>query len=67
MYTTKDPTHCPKCKSENISLANKIFKKDKNGEDTDIVILGVWFCNECGELIGRKTSQYENDLNPESL
>ena len=67
MFTTQNPTHCPKCKSKNIFLGAKVFKKDVFGEDTDMVILGTWFCNECGDVLGRKMSQYENDLNPESL
>lgn len=67
MFTTHNPTHCPKCNSKDIFLGDKIFKKDAFGQDTDTVILGTWFCNECGNLIGRRTSQFENDLDPESL
>lgn len=67
MLTTKNPTHCPNCMSKDIYLGDKVFKKDKNGEDTDTVILGAWFCNQCGDLIGRRMNQYENDLNPDSL
>ena len=67
MFTTKKPTHCPKCLSKNIFLGDKIFKKDTNGEDTDIVILGAWFCNDCGNMLGRKMSEYENDLDPKSI
>lgn len=67
MFTTENPSHCPKCMSKNIYLGNKVFKKDANGEDTDIVVLGVWFCNECGNLIGRKMSQYDNDIDKNSL
>lgn len=67
MFTTQNPNHCPKCMSKEIYLGDKIFKKDEDGEDTNIVILGTWFCNECGDVIGRKISQYENDLNPDSI
>lgn len=67
MHTTKNPTHCPKCLSKNITLADKIFKKDSQGEDTDTVILGMWFCNECGNVLGRKMSQYENDIDANSI
>lgn len=67
MWTTKNPSHCPKCMSKKIYLGDKVYIKDADGNDTDIVRLGAWFCNECGELIGRKMNQYENDLNPDSL
>ncbi|GAA0265134.1 hypothetical protein GCM10008922_25260 [Faecalicatena contorta] len=67
MWTTQNPTHCPNCMSRNIVLGDKVYKKDVFGEDTDIVILGSWFCNDCGNLIGRKMNQYENDLDKESL
>ena len=67
MWTTQNPTHCPNCMSRNIELGDKVYKKDVFGEDTDIVILGSWFCNDCGNLIGRKMNQYENDLDKESL
>lgn len=67
MFTTQDPTHCPKCQSKNICLGQKIYKKDVYGEDTDIVILGMWFCNKCGNVLGRKMSQYENDVDPDCI
>lgn len=67
MFTTQKPTHCPNCSSKNIFLGGKIYKQDVFGEDTDTVIMGTWFCNDCGTVIGRKMSQYENDLDPESI
>lgn len=67
MWTQKEPTHCPQCKSTDIYLGDKKYKKDVWGEDTDIVVLGAWFCNNCGNLLGRKMSQYENDLDSDSL
>lgn len=67
MFTFENPSHCPKCMSENVSLGDRVFKKDVWGQDTDTVILGTWFCNECGNLIGRRISQYENDINKDSL
>lgn len=67
MFTTKNPSHCPKCSSKNVVLLNKTFKKDNQGEDTDIVILGMWFCNNCGDVLGRKISQYENDIDANSI
>ncbi len=67
MFTTQDPTHCPKCQSKNIYLGQKIYKKDMYGEDTDTVILGMWFCNECGNVLGRKMSRYENDVDPDCV
>ena len=67
MFTTKDPTHCPKCMSEDIFLWNPIYQKDAEGKDTDIVILGMWLCNACGEVIGRKMNQYENDVHENSV
>ena len=67
MFTTQDPTHCPDCMSKDIILGDRVYKKDAFGEETDIIILGTWFCNKCGNLIGRKISRYENDLNENSL
>lgn len=67
MFTTKNPTHCPECLSKDIYLGNKEFIKDAFGNDTDIVRLGIWFCNKCGNLIGRKMNQYENDVDPDSI
>ena len=67
MFTTQNPTHCPKCKSKNIVLGARVYKKDAFGEDTDTIILGTWLCNECGDVIGKKISQYENDLDENSL
>lgn len=58
MIAYEDPSHCPRCQSKNISLEQKIYKKDVWGEDTDIVIMGIWSCNECGDVLGRKISQY---------
>lgn len=65
--TSKNPDHCPRCMSKNIGLFNKCFKKDKNGKDTNIPILGTWMCNDCGSTIGRRINEfgneiYENDL-----
>ena len=67
MFTTKNPTHCLKCQSKDIFLGDVTYKKDANGEETNTAVLGVWFCNHCGEVLGRKMSQYENDLDPKSL
>ena len=44
-----------------------MYKKDVWGEDTDVVIMGMWFCNECGNVLGRKISQYQNEINPDSI
>ena len=38
------------------------MRYDTWGEDTDIVVGGMWFCNECGNVLGRKVSQYENEF-----
>lgn len=67
MFTFEDPDHCPRCKSKNIILGQKVYKKDVWGEDTDIVISGMWFCNECGNVIGRKISRYENEIDRNSV
>lgn len=67
MFTTQNPNHCPNCQSKNISLGQKVYKKDVWGEDTDTVILGMWFCNECGNVLGRKMNQYENDIDRNSI
>lgn len=67
MFTTQNPRHCSKCQSKNIILGQKVHKKDVWGEDTDIVIMGMWFCNECGYLLGRKISRYENEIDQNSI
>lgn len=67
MFTFEDPSHCTKCQSKNIYLGQKVYKKDARGENTDTVIGGMWFCNECGSVLGRKVSQYENDIEPDSV
>lgn len=67
MVTFEDPDHCPHCQSRKISLGQKEYKKDVWGGDTDIVIGGTWFCNECGNVLGRKISQYENEIDPRSI
>ena len=67
MWTTQNPTHCPKCGSKVLDFSPELCKKDENGEDTDKAIAGAWFCGKCGDLIGRKMNQYENDVNPDSL
>lgn len=67
MFTFKEPSHCPQCQSKNISLGQKVLKKDVWEEDTGIVIGGTWFCNECGNILGRKVSQYENEIDPNSI
>lgn len=67
MWTIQNPKHCPKCMSKNVILGDKVYKKDAEGKNTDIVVLGTWFCNDCGNLIGRKMNQYENDLDKDSL
>lgn len=67
MSTFEEPSHCPSCQSKNIYLGQKVYKKDVWGEDTDIVIGGMWFCNECGNVLGRKLSQYQNDIDPRSV
>ncbi len=67
MFTFEEPSHCPNCKSRNISLGQKVYKKDVWEEDTDIVIGGIWFCNECGNVLGRKISQYQNDIDRNSI
>lgn len=65
--TCKNPSHCPKCLSNNIDLFEKHFKKDKNGKDTNIPIIGMWMCNECGDIIGRRINEFQNELDENSL
>lgn len=67
MFTFEDPDHCPRCQSRNIALGQKVYKKDIWEEDTDIVIGGMWSCNECGNVLGRKISQYENEIDENSI
>lgn len=67
MFTFENPNHCPKCLSNNVTLGNRTFKKDIYGEETDTVILGMWFCKECGNVLGQKISQYENDIDTNSI
>ena len=63
--TSKNPEHCPKCKSKNICLTNKEYKKDASGKR--IPYLGMWICEECGETIGRKMNEFQNELKPDSI
>ena len=65
MWTTKNPTHCPQCLSEDIYL-EKLYDKDEK-INNKIMHLGVWYCNKCGNMIGRKMNQYENDIDENSL
>ena len=65
MWTIKNPTHCPKCLSEKVCL-EKISDKDEKIKK-EISLLGVWYCTECGNMIGRKMNQYENDIDEKSL
>lgn len=67
MFTTQNPSHCPNCQSKNIALGQKVYKKDVWGEDTDTVILGMWFCDECGNVIGCKIFECENDIASDSV
>ena len=65
MWTTKNPTHCPNCSCEDIYLEKESDKDEKINKE--IVHLGVWYCNKCGNMIGRKMNQYENDIDENSL
>lgn len=67
MLTFGKPSHCPNCQSKNIYLGQKVYKKDVWKEDTDIIIGGTWFCGECGNVLGCKMSQYENNVDPDSI
>ncbi len=49
MSTFEEPHHCPKCQSKNISLGQRVYKKDVWGEDTDIVISGR-YCKIGGDI-----------------
>lgn len=57
MFTFEDPSHCPSCHSKNIYLGQKVYKKDVWEEVIDIAIGGMWFCGECGNVLGCKVSQ----------
>lgn len=63
--TSKNPEHCPKCKSKKICLMNKVYKEDASGKK--IPYLGMWICSECGETVGRKMNEFQNELNPDSI
>ena len=63
--TTKFPTHCPKCSSEDLFL-DKPHGKDK-ATNEKLKHLGVWYCEKCGYTIGRKINQYENELEDNSF
>lgn len=67
IYTDKNPSHCPKCMSENIELTDKHFKKDMNGKKNNRPFLGIWMCNNCGNVIGRRMNEYENEIDENSL
>lgn len=67
MITFSRPLKCTDCGSRNVGLGAIEYKKDVFGEETEEVIGGTWFCNDCGYVLGRKISKYENDINDESI
>lgn len=67
MFTFEDPSPCPSCQGNNIYLGQKVYKKDVRGEAIDIAIGGMWFCGECGNVLGCKVFQYENDIDSDSV
>ena len=61
VHTSKNPSHCPKCKSDRISLENKEYCNEK-------VNLGMWMCLNCGHIIGRKMSVFDdNEIDERSI
>ena len=48
MWTTQNPTHCPKCGSKVLDFSPELFKKDENGEDTDKAIAEHGFVENVG-------------------
>ena len=61
MHTSNNPNHCPECESDRISLENKVYYKGK-------INLGIWQCLECGYIMGRKISIYDdNEIDERSI
>lgn len=60
--TAQEPQNCNKCGSNDIELCNPVYKKDKNGKETDIPYLGMWMCSKCGHVIGRMMGEGYNEL-----
>ena len=58
--TTKSPTHCPKCMSEDLIFDKPSGTKESVNEK--LKHLGIWYCEKCGYTVGRKINQYENEL-----
>ena len=67
MQTFSTPNHCPKCQSKNIYIMGPDYQLDAWGDETDIIISGIWTCKDCGDVFGRKTSRYQNDVDSDSL
>ncbi len=65
--TSQCPTQCFKCSSKSVSLYDKHYKVDKNGKKTSIPYLGIWMCDECGEIIGRMLGENINEVHPDSV
>jgi len=65
--TSQSPIQCYKCSSKSIGLYDKHFKKDANGKETDVPYLGIWMCDECGEVIGRMIGEDYSEVHPDSL
>lgn len=61
-YTKEEPTQCKKCGSKKIYLDVHAYVKDKNKKDTNEPQLGMWMCEECGEILGRKMSKEYNEI-----
>lgn len=61
VHTSKKPSHCPECESQEVSLENKMYNDGK-------VNLGIWLCNKCGYIIGRKMSVFDdNEIDERSI
>lgn len=59
--TDQKPQNCYKCGSNDIELCYPVYKKDKNGKETDIPYLGTWMCSN-GHVIGRMMGEGYNEL-----
>jgi len=67
MIIRRDPEKCSCCGSRNIYLMGPCYSKGRDGEYTDMAISGVWMCGDCANPLGRKLSQFENDIDEDSF
>ena len=61
IHTPQNPSRCPECESDRVSLESKVYFNGK-------INLGTWMCLNCGYTIGRKMSIYDdNEIDERSI